>query len=246
VADNYLGSKTGIADAYRGIRTSWFTLLGAILLLGIIIFGISIWFLVPCIGWFTGFGMLMFVTTAISPLLPPTVVLEHQGAFDAMRRAWSLARRRFWPLLGFVLVLYLFSLVIVNGPAIIANVLLMQVLASLGSSSMEAVLLPVIQGLVSLIFVLLYLPLQVTALTLVYFDLRVRTEGLDLAILALQTSGSADLSAALAAPVPSDERLVTWPEMGNFAILTLAGVGLYFFFFSFLMGIMLLFTSSFR
>ncbi|HEX2996124.1 MAG TPA: hypothetical protein VHP14_14965 [Anaerolineales bacterium] len=246
VADNYLGSKTGIADAYRGIRTSWFTLLGAILLFGIIIFVITLWWLVPCIGWVTGFGMIMFVTTAISPLLPPIVVLEHQGAFDAMRRAWSLARRRFWPLLGFVLVLYLFSLVIVNGPAIIANVLLMQVLDSLGNSSMQTVLLPVIQGLVSLIFVLLYLPLQVTALTLVYFDLRVRTEGLDLAILALQTSGSTDLSAALSAPVPSDERLVTWPEMGNFLILTLAGVGLYFFFFSFIMGIMLLFTSSFR
>ncbi|HEU4745576.1 MAG TPA: hypothetical protein VFS61_10080, partial [Anaerolineales bacterium] len=36
VADNYLGKKIGILDAYRGIGKSWLTLVGALLFLGIL------------------------------------------------------------------------------------------------------------------------------------------------------------------------------------------------------------------
>jgi hypothetical protein len=247
VADNYLGKKTGILDAYRGIGSSWLTLVGALLFLGIIIFGIVIWGIVPCIGWFTGLGMMLFVMAVVNPLVPPAVVLEKQGVIDAVRRAWSLARRRFWPVLGYTFILYLFSLIVVNGPATVVSLLLAQVSRSFGDSTMQLVLTSVIQGLVSLVFVLIYLPLQMTAFTLIYFDLRVRTEGFDLAVLTMETSGSTDLSKAMAAPVPPvNERLVTGPEIGNFAILTLAGVGLYIFFISFLMGSAFFLTSLFR
>ena len=232
VADSYLGRKTGILDAYQGIRGSWLGLIGALLLLGIITIGILIWWIVPCIGWVTGMGMWLFVLTVILPLVPPVIVLEHQGAFDALRRAWSLARRRFWPILGCIFILYLFSWIVVNGPALIVSMLLQQVPQSMGDSTMQLILTSTVQGLVSLVFALFYLPLQMTAIALLYFDVRVRTEGFDLAILALQASGATDLSGAMQAPVPADERLVTWAEMGNFAILTLAGAGLYIFFFS--------------
>ncbi|HSB01845.1 MAG TPA: hypothetical protein VLE49_14435 [Anaerolineales bacterium] len=247
VADSYLGKKTSILDAYRGMGSSLLTLVGALLLLGIIAIGILIWWIVvPCIGWFTGLGMWLFVLAVILPLLPPAVVLEHQGAFDALRRTWSLARRRFWPLLGCVFILYLFSWIVVNGPALIANVLLIQLFESFGDQTMQLVLTSVIQGLVSLVFALIYLPLQLTAITLVYFDLRVRTEGFDLAILTIETSGSTDLSQAMTAPIPADERLVTWAEMGNFAILTLAGAGIYIFFISLVMASILSAGSLFR
>jgi hypothetical protein len=247
VADSYLGKKTGILDAYRGIGKSWLTLVGALLLLGIIVFGLAIWWMVPCIGWFTGLGMMMFVLTVVNPLVPPAVVLENQGAVDAIRRAWSLARRRFWPVLGTIFVLYLFSLIVVNGPVAIANVLLLQVFQSFDDPTMQLVLTSVIQGLISLVFILIYYPLQMTAFTLIYFDLRVRTEGFDIAILTMEASGSTDLSQAMTAPAPQvNERLVTGPEIGNFAILTLAGFGIYIFFISFIMGSALFFTSLLR
>ena len=247
VADNYLGKKTGILDAYRGIGGSWLTLVGALLLLGIIVFGLAIWWMVPCIGWFTGLGMMVFLMAVVNPLVPPAVVLEKQGAVDAIRRAWSLARRRFWPVLGSIFVLYLFSLIVVNGPATIANVLLVQVFPSFGDSTMQLVITSIIQGLISLVFVLIYYPLQMTAFTLIYFDLRVRTEGFDLAILTIESSGSTDLSEAMTTPVPPvNERLITGAEIGNFAILTLAGAGIYIFFISFIMGSALFFTSLFR
>jgi len=48
----------------------------------------------------------------------------------------------------------------------------------------------VIQTLVTMIFSLLYLPLQLTAMTVVYFDLRVRSEGLDLALQSTEAAGA--------------------------------------------------------
>jgi len=237
VADNYMGKKTGVLDAYRGIGSSWITLVAALLFLGIIIIGLGIWSIVPCIGWFTGLGMMLFVTAVINPLVPPAVVLEKQQPIEAVRRAWSLARRRFWPVLGYVIVLYLFSLIVVNGPVAIVSVGLVQIFGSFSDPTLQAVLTAIIQGLVSLVTMLLYYPLQMTAFTLIYFDLRVRTEGFDLAILTMEAAGSTDLSEAMTAPVPqANEPLITGPEVGNFAILSLAGLGLYILFFAVIMG----------
>jgi Membrane domain of glycerophosphoryl diester phosphodiesterase len=247
VADNYLGKKTSILDAYRGIGKSWLTLIGALIFLALILLALAIWFLVPCIGWLTGLGMFLFMSMAVNPLVPPVVVLENQGVIDAVRRAWSLARRRFWPVLGYVVVLAIFSLIVVNGPAAIINILLVQLLPPLGDTTMQLVLTSIIQGLVSLVFVLIYYPLQMAAFTLIYFDLRVRTEGFDLALLTMEASGSTDLAETMAAPVSQEnERLITGPELANFAILTLAGAGLYIFFVSFIAGGMYLFTSLLR
>jgi len=247
VADNYLGKKTGILDAYREIGKSWPTLLGALLFIILIIFVLAIWWLVPCIGWFTGLGMLVFLGGVINPLVPPIVVLEKQGAIDAVRRAWSLARRRFWPVLGYVLILNLFSLIVVNGPATIVNLILGRVFQSFGDPTMQLVITSIIQGLVALVFVLIYYPLQMTAFTLIYFDLRVRTEGFDLVLLTMEAAGSTDIAEVTAVPVPqTNERLITAPDLGNFAIVTLVGAGLYILFFSLITGGVLFFSSFLR
>jgi hypothetical protein len=245
VADNYLGRKTSILDAYRGIRGSWLALLGALLFVGILFIGAVIWWLVPCIGWFTGLGMMAFLMTAINPLVAPVVVLEGQGAIDAVRRAWSLARRRFWPVLGYIFVLYLFSMIIVGGPSAIANVALSGALQAFDDPTTQLVVTSVIQSLVSLVGILIYYPLQMTAFTLIYFDLRVRTEGFDLALLTVDTSAATDITQAVAAP-PSTGRLITGQDLGNFAILTLAATGIYILLFSFIMGSAFFLTSFLR
>jgi len=267
VADNYMGRKTGILDAYRGIGKSWPTLLGALLFILLIFFVLMLWWIIiPCLGWFTGLGMMVFLMAVINPLVAPVIVLEASGPWSSpednlfrrfrnwilrfmfsIHRAWSLARRRFWPVLGYVIVLALFSLIVVNGPVVIINILLSQVLPVFGDPTTQLVLTSIIQGLISLIFVLIYYPLQMAAFTLIYFDLRVRTEGFDLALLTMEASGSSALSETMAAPVSQgNERLLTGPELGNFAILTLAGMGLYIFIFSFIMGSALFFTSLLR
>jgi hypothetical protein len=104
----------------------------------------------------------------------------------------------------------------------------------------------IIQSLVSLVFVLLYYPLQMAAFTLIYFDLRVRTEGFDIALLTMTTSAPVDAANVSQVPVPpSNERLITGPELGNFAILTLGAIGLYILFFSVIMAAAFFATSLF-
>jgi hypothetical protein len=148
--------------------------------------------------------------------------------------------------LGYVLVLYLFSLLVVNGPAAIVSVALTGAFESMSDPTLQLLLRTIIQSLVSLVGILIYLPLQLTAFTLIYFDLRVRTEGFDLALLTMDASASTDIAQAVTTPAPPpDERLITGQDMGNFAILTLAAAGLYILFFSFIMGGIFFFASMF-
>jgi len=243
VADNYLGKPTSIMDAYRGIGKSWPSLLGALLVVGLLAIVISLWWIiVPCVGWFTGLGMLAFLMAAVSPLVAPVVILEEKGAIDSIQRAWNLTRRRFWPVLGYIFILYLFNLLIVAGPSAIANAVLTAVFQSFGDATTKLVLVSIIQALIQIVFILIYYPLQMTAFTLIYFDLRVRTEGFDLALL---TTG--DANQALTTPVQqTNERLITGPDLGNFAILTLAAAGIYILLVSVFFGGVLFLASLFN
>lgn len=237
VGDNYLGRQTGIFEAYRGIGKSWPSLLGALLFLGLLsIVAMLWWIIVPCVGWFTGAGMMVFLAGAVAPLTAPSVILEEKGAIAGVRRAWSLARRRFWPLLGYVFVLYLFSLIIVNGPAGIVSLLLTGAVDTFSDSTSYIVISTIVQALVTLIATLIYYPLQMTAFTLIYFDLRVRTEGFDIALSAMQLDPASESQMMPAPPPATDERLITGPDLGNFAILTLGAAGIYILIFSFIMG----------
>jgi len=243
VGDSYLGKTTGIVDAYRNIGKSWLPLIGAPLFIILLVIVAMIWWIVPCIGWFTGLGMMAFLGAAINPMVPSVVVLEGRGAIDSIRRAWNLLRRRFWQILGYVFILYLFNLIVVNGPLAIVNALLAGVLPlALNNTTMLLVLRSVIQAIISTVFILLYYPLQMTAFTLVYFDLRVRTEGFDLTLL---TTGDADGALAVQAP-QSSERLITGADLGNFAILTLAAAGVYILIFSIVFGSIFFATSLFH
>ncbi len=228
VTNNFLGQPMGILEAYRKIGSSWARLLGTFILVGLIVLGLLIATIIPCVGWLVGPGALIFIAFAVNPLLAPIVVVEKQSISKVFRRAWDLARRRFWWLLGFMFILILFSQLVVTGPTMVVNYTLLLVFGRQNSLH-TPFLYTAISTLVSLIGGLLYLPLQLTAFTLVYFDLRVRTEGFDLALLSMQTSGAQpNMQAIQELPVqPPNEKLVEWSDVGNFAILTIIGVGCY-------------------
>lgn len=225
VADNYLGHEIGIVDAYRRIGRSWLSLIWA-LIIGI---GLSIllmlWMMIPCIGWFTGAGMLGFFGLVIVPLIAPIIVLEQKYGLNSFSRAWDLARRRFWWLLGFTLLLAIFAQIIVTGPTFLVSFLSIGA-AGAGISQTTAL---IIQQAVTLIASVIYLPLQLTCITLLYFDVRVRTEGFDLAVLAaggVETKEVVELTAQ--APEASGSLLPNSTELGYFAIMTIAVIALYF------------------
>lgn len=223
VAENYLGHKVGLFDAYRKIGRSGLTLLVATFLSFFFILALIIWWIViPCLGWFTGLGMLFFFGLVILPLIAPVVVLERRSALESIKRAWDLGRRRLWWLIGFMLLLGLFSQLVVTGPAFL-GVFLVQSIVGSGVDSTTAGL---IQQVIILLLNLIYLPLQLTCVTLLYFDVRVRTEGFDLALLALTEKADADALKTTAPPL-NKSLLPSGEEVGYFALITIAIVALY-------------------
>ena len=228
IADNYTGQPVDILGSYGKTRSSWLSLLGALFLYLVLAVVLVIWTIIPCIGWLTGPGLLAFLALVVVPLLAPVVVLERLGAIEALRRAWDLGRSRFWWLLGFVFILTLLSQLIITGPVYLIEFIMRYVLASQINLQSQLIWTSVIQVFVQMVGGLLYLPLQLTAMTVVYFDLRVRSEGLDLALQAAANAGAETNIVALAetSPKPTGS-LITGSEVGQFIVLTLAFIAVY-------------------
>lgn len=265
IASSYLGQPVTLAGAYRQLGNSWVVLMTALLFIVLLSILLTLWWLIPCIGWFTGLGMLLYLSLVISPLAAPTVVLEKQRARAAVRRAWDLSRRRFWPVVGFVTVLFIFNLIFTVTPNLVVGFLVGLGMDPVTTSFADQQMIStVINSLSTLVFSLIFLPFQLTAMTLLYFDLRIRTEGFDLALLArsvdqpvtqeeglagelalsTELAADADLTASIAeAPAPESEQLVTGRELGYFLAITVT-LGVVYFALSVGVGILALAASG--
>jgi hypothetical protein len=245
ISDHYTGRTIGILDAYDRIGKAWINLIVALILMFLLIIPAYIWTMIPCIGWFTGPGLLLFLYLAVMPLIAPVIVLEDAGVTVALRRAWDLARSRFWWLLGCALVLTLFGQLIVTGPVLLLN-LLLQSLMGLYPMLMEQQLIvsTIVQNLITLFTSLLYLPIQITIMTLVYFDLRARSEGLDLALqLSDEPANETDVIQLPNISSQSHVPFLTTTDAGRFALLSLGVVALYFLLFGALYALVLTLAS---
>jgi hypothetical protein len=182
----------------------------------------------------------------IVPLVAPVIILEDIGAGGAWRRAWNLARQRFWWIIGFFLVLTIFNWLVVIGPTLLLDFVFAVTLIDSISDPTTAILVnSVITSLIALLFNLIYLPFQLAAITLVYFDLRVRTEAFDLVLLS-QDAGDSELKAAdlmVAAAHSQKQSLLTSREFGYFAALTLLFAALWFVLFLGFMVLAFIFGS---
>jgi hypothetical protein len=85
-----------------------------------------------------------------------------------------------------------------------------------------------------------------TAFTLIYLDLRVRTEGLDIALATMPAAAEMTVNQIMAPPAALTEPFMTWHDLGNFAILTLSVLGVFILFYSMIIGAAMLAFSSFR
>lgn len=228
ISDSYAGQPTGILPTYRRLGPSGLRLVLALFWLGLIFLVLIIWTIVPCVGWLSGPGLLAFMIWVVLPLVAPVVVLENQGPLASVRRAWDLSRTRFWWLIGFAFILYLFSSLVISGPTLLISYALRYFLISSSNPlNQQLVLTTVVQTLVSMITGLLYLPLQLSAITVVYFDLRVRSEGLDLALQAAPAFESSPIRLLSVAPSGSQSRLINGRDIGNFVLLTVGFFAVY-------------------
>lgn len=103
----------------------------------------------------------------------PAALVEGLSPREALRRSLNLTHRYWWRTLALVLVLGLLASVIAAGPAALVTALfgfsLSNVYASLA-----------VTRLVTILTTAIFLPIQMSAFALYYFDQRVRREGFDL------------------------------------------------------------------
>ncbi len=205
VSDNYLGRSVDLNSAIRYASRRWLTLFWPLVLA--FLFGILLviyWIFVPLLGWFSGLGMLIFWSTVGSFLIIPIVLLEKKRSFEAIARSWELARKRFWWLILFSIILAVFNWIIIQGPAL----LIATAVSSFGGVGLLSTESQIIQQVVNTLLSAVYLPLQMTCYTLIYFDLRVRFEGFDLSLMAAtDVFGEADIDNLLASAPNADPQL---------------------------------------
>lgn len=186
VADDYLGRPITLLGVLNRIGNDWLRLLGATLLFVVLLIAVMIPLLllniIPCLGNIAsilGFLAMAVVGGAMGYLTPPVVVLEKKAWLTALKRSWRLVSLRFWWVVGYIILLGLLNLIVVLGPAALVGIAFREVI--FGGDQLAST---VIQQGTSVLFTSLFTPLQLTAVTLMYFDLRIRFEGFDLKVLA--------------------------------------------------------------
>jgi hypothetical protein len=149
----------------------------------------------------------------------PVLLLEKTSILMAVRRSWELARRRFWWLVGAVMVIALFNLAVVSGPVVVLQLLATQAFSALGNSTLTTYGPVILTNLVNMGFSILYTPFTYIVSVLLYFDLRVRTEGFDIALQIAPAEQPLETTIAQTPTTPLGP-LVTGSEIGSFVGLT--------------------------
>jgi hypothetical protein len=188
-----------VADAYLGVEPEWRRslrfavrrlggLLGVAIVGGIFVALATVALIVP--------GVWLFVSYAVAV---PALLLERIGPIDALRRSFRLVRGRWWSTAGTLLVGYL--LIGILGALVTGVIMVVPSLVAEGNTLVGA-LGAVVGGTVGSV---LTTPYSAAVVTLLYFDLRVRKEGLDLQLIAEGADVQRDPDAPLPAPLVADE-----------------------------------------
>jgi hypothetical protein len=189
VSDRYLDRPVTVGGSYAAALRRGGSLLGGILLVMLLVVGeIAVGAalvgllgalgpvgVVPAIAAVIGAGVVLAVTAVRSTLLPQAVVIEGLGAVAAIRRSWRLVRGACWRTVG---ILVLVGLLQAFVGALLA-VPLQLLLSGAGMGTQQ--LVSQAAGAVGDVLVS---PLSLIALTLLYYDLRIRREAFDIEMLA--------------------------------------------------------------
>jgi len=192
ISNRYLGDPVTIGSAYRAVLGHFWSLLGALVLLVLINLGVFVIpallsALIPCLGLaiLLGAVVLLAVINVRLAFITQSIVLENSNARQSLSRSWNLVKGYAWRTFGVFLLLWIFSLLIVSGPSYAVSFGLLAL-------DVPPVVYAVVSGILSTVLAIIYTPIRLTGMTLLYYDLRIRKEGLDLELQAAALEGSAD------------------------------------------------------
>ncbi|MGI9823167.1 hypothetical protein [Agromyces sp. Marseille-Q5079] len=203
VASGTLGEKLGLGALWRrtlpriGPLIGWTVLVAAALLIvsaalvGIIVLGA----VTSPIGLAVGIVVVVLLVLGLVvlgfwlgirvSLVPSIIVLERAGIAAAVRRSWRLTTGFFWRTLGIIVLvgvmLYVASQIVVQPISLIGGLLSAIVdPTGAGAATVILIVVTVIAMLLSLVIGAITTVVQAAVIGVVYIDLRMRTEGLDL------------------------------------------------------------------
>src|SRR5215468_9144354 len=176
-----LGHKFTAGEAWRIARPRMPALVGVTLLIPLILLGVWAAYAIVLTIWFA----IMF------RMAGPAVVLEREGPAQALARSWRLVRGSFWRVLGITLLAGL--IVLVTAGVLQIPFGLLAAMAGGGNSllpstggNVASILISAVGGVVA---GSVARPISAGVAVLLYVDLRMRREGLDLV---LQTAAGGD------------------------------------------------------
>ncbi len=162
VSDAYLGERPTVGGVYEyALRVIWSILLVTFLLVLVVGIGLIL-LIIPGIIFYVRF---LFATS--------TVVVEDARGRGALRRSWRLSKNSFWKIFGTTLLAGILG-GIVGGTLTVP-------LSLVAQRTTAGWILRAIGGSIGQVLVT---PFTTTVVVLLYFDMRIRKEGLDLAMMA--------------------------------------------------------------
>lgn len=202
--------RVSLREMVAGVREQFSPLLGTGIL-GMLLSAVMIFlFIIPPVGMAVGtlYSFALYLAVFV-------VLYEKRSGLEALRRGWILVRSSIWRVLGYLLLFYIFSMFF----GLIIGGLLGGAMAGLMIWAENPIFILLIQTMATLLTGLFFSPLQYGVTGLLYFDLRVRHEGLDVALAAAEAAGEPlDLASA---PISEEEILNdrTWRAVGALSAL---------------------------
>jgi len=183
VTDVALGKPATIGSVLRETLARYWPLLG---LVGLVLLMFIGWFVAEIIGFVLLVipGLAVFCAAVYLAvrwsLTVAAMMAEDVGPIRGLGRSWTLVSGQWWRTFGILLIVWIMQAIITYGLVILFG--LIAALVSAGDLQLAVAQVggTLLSALVS--------PIATIAITLLYFDLRVRKEGLDLDQLAQQTS----------------------------------------------------------
>jgi hypothetical protein len=203
IAAPRLPAVVGAAFAVVGILVALWALLGLVLL-GLslagaptaLIVGLGVLGFFPVLVLTIWFGVMLSLAT-------PAVVLERQGPLQSLRRSWRLVSRSFWRVFGILLLAGLIVAIaggILQFPFAIASGATAFGSGGVLSGNGPGVVSTLIGAVGGIVASTVTRPIAAGVIVLLYVDMRMRKEGLDLA---LQTAAGSEQA-------PGDEFATVW------------------------------------
>lgn len=183
VTDVALGRPATIGSVLRETLARYFPLLG---LVGLFILMFIGWIIAEAVGFVLLIlpGIAVFCAAVYLAvrwsLVVAAMMAEDIGPIRGLGRSWNLVSGSWWRTLGILLIVTILQLIITYGLGILFGLIAALVTTGDVQAAVTQIVGTILNAVVN--------PITTIAVVLLYFDLRVRKEGLDLDQLAQQTS----------------------------------------------------------